>query len=82
MDEVQGCQVDHARGDLGRDLEHLGHGQLAQCGHLSMIIQDSSVGAMSPGERRRGVGRVEGRRRRRGCGVVEGEFTHTDLYTL
>lgn len=46
VDEVQGRQVDHARGDLGGDVQHLRQSELPQRGHLR-LLQDASVGAVS-----------------------------------
>lgn len=47
VDKVQGGQVDHARGDLGGDVQHLRQRELTQQGHLG-LLQDASVGAVSP----------------------------------
>lgn len=46
VDEVQRRQVDHARGDLGGDVQHLRQRQLTQWGHLR-LLQDTSVRAVS-----------------------------------
>lgn len=46
VDKVQRCQVDHARGDLGGDLQHLRQSELTQRGHLG-LLQDTSIGAVS-----------------------------------
>lgn len=46
VDKVQGCQVDHARGDLGGDVQHLRQSELTQRGHLG-LLQDTSIGAVS-----------------------------------
>lgn len=49
VDEVQRRQVDHARGDLRRDVQHLRHRELAQRGHLG-LLQDTGVRAVSSGD--------------------------------
>lgn len=46
VDEVQRRQVDHARGDLGGDVQHLRQRQLTQRGHLR-LLQDTSVRTVS-----------------------------------
>lgn len=46
VDEVQGRQVHHARGDLGSNVQHLGQCELTQRGHLR-LLQDTSVRAVS-----------------------------------
>lgn len=46
--EVKGGQVDHARGDLGGDVQHLGKSELAQWGHLH-LLQDMGVWTVRPG---------------------------------
>lgn len=64
VDEVQRCQVDHARGNLGGDVQHLRQSELTQRGHLR-LLQDTSVGAMSSAGDTGGTGE---------CFWIKGDF--------
>ncbi|TNN70145.1 hypothetical protein EYF80_019646 [Liparis tanakae] len=49
VDKVLGAQVDHARGDLGGDVQHLGKAQLSVGLQRLSVHQDHGVWAVGSG---------------------------------